>query len=60
MTYAGLRGAVALCLSLMVVRDDFYDYWFRELTLFHTSFLIVSTILLNGMTMKYLMKKIGF
>lgn len=60
MTYAGLRGAIALCLSLMVAKNEVFDQRFRELTLFYTSVLIVVTIFFNGLSMKYLMRKIGF
>lgn len=60
MAYAGLRGAVALCLGLMLHNDGNYELKFREIILFHTSMLIILTILFNGLTMKYLFKKIKF
>ena len=60
MTYGGLRGSIALCLALMVAVDDGYSQRFRDLCLFYVICMISFTVLINGLTMKYVMKKVGF
>jgi len=64
MTYAGLRGAIGLSLALFVAAseikdtEDFKD--FQILTICYVSATIAVTVLLNGLTIKYLIIGIGF
>ena len=60
LTYGGLRGAIALCLGLMVYTDDDYSPRFKDLVLFYLTGMITITVLLNGLTMKGLMKLVDF
>ena len=60
LTYGGLRGAIALCLGLMVYTDEDYSPRFRDLVLFYLTGMISLTVLLNGLTMKTLMNYIDF
>ena len=59
LAYGGLRGAVALCLALLVVTDN-YSERFKDLVLFYLIGMIILTILINGLTIKYLINFIGF
>ena len=59
LAYGGLRGAIGLCLALMVVTDNYPDR-FKDLVLFNLIGMIILTVLVNGLTMKYLMDLIGF
>lgn len=59
LTYGGLRGAIALALGLMVVTDEFPDR-FKDLVLFFLIGMIALTVLVNGLTISYVMKLIGF
>lgn len=60
LTYGGLRGAIALVLSLLVTIDTSYTSRFQDVVLFYTTSMIFLTIILNGLTMKYVMAKIKF
>jgi NhaP-type Na+/H+ or K+/H+ antiporter len=60
LTYGGLRGAIALCLGLMVYTDEDYSPRFRDLVLFYLTGMITMTVLFNGLTMKWVMEKIQF
>ncbi len=60
LTYGGLRGAIALVLSLIILADKEFNQRFRELTLLFVTSMIAITVLLNGLTMKWFMKQIGF
>ena len=60
LTYGGLRGAIALSLALMVAVDEEFPLRFRELVLFYLVGMITLTIMVNGMSIKYLMEKIDF
>lgn len=60
LTYGGLRGAIALCLGLMVYTDDDYSPRFKDLVLFYLTGMITITVLLNGLTMKAVMKLVDF
>jgi NhaP-type Na+/H+ or K+/H+ antiporter len=60
LSYGGLRGAIALSLGLLVALDDFFNTRFRDVCLFYIFVIIVMTVLVNGLTMKILMKKTGF
>jgi NhaP-type Na+/H+ or K+/H+ antiporter len=48
--YGGLRGALGLCLSLMVGVDEELPVRFRELTVFYMCGMAVLTIVANGLT----------
>lgn len=44
----------------MVTIDDDYPTRFREIVLFYISAMIFFTVLINGLSIKYVIKKIGF
>jgi len=48
--YGGLRGALGLCLSLMVGVDESLPVRFREITVFYMCGMAFLTIVLNGFT----------
>ncbi len=48
--YGGLRGALGLCLALMVGVDEQLPVRFRELTVFYMCGMAVLTIVVNGLT----------
>ncbi len=48
--YGGLRGALGLCLSLMVGVDEELPVRFREITVFYMCGMAVLTIVANGLT----------
>ncbi len=64
MTYAGLRGAIGLSLALFVAfsnikdTEEFKD--FQILTVFYVSMTITFTVLINGLTISYIIKGINF
>jgi NhaP-type Na+/H+ or K+/H+ antiporter len=58
LSYGGLRGAIALCLGLMVYTDPDYSQRFRDLVLFYLTGMITLTVIINGLTMKWVMKKV--
>lgn len=58
LTYAGLRGAVSLMLALMVQNSEFIDPKIKGLILFHTSGIVLMTLLINGTTCGYLVRKL--
>ena len=60
LTYGGLRGAVALSLGLIVLTDNSYPERFRDLVIFYLACMIIATVILNGLTIKCVMKKIKF
>lgn len=60
LSYGGLRGAIALCLALMCAVDKDYPERFRELVLLYVIMMIALTVLINGLSMKYLMQKLSF
>lgn len=64
MTYSGLRGAIGLSLALYVansnIRDDEDFERFRVLTVFYVGITIAFTVLLLGITIKYVIRGIGF
>lgn len=60
LTYGGLRGAIALCLALIVVTDLAYPTRFREIVIFYVSGMILLTVIINGLTIKYIIDKINF
>lgn len=60
LTYGGLRGAIALCLALLASLDESFPSRFRDIVLFYVTSMILLTVLFNGLTIKYVMKKINF
>lgn len=60
LSYGGLRGAIAMCLALIVVLDERLKKRFRDLSLFFTVVTILLSVLINSMTIKKLMQKTGF
>ena len=60
LTYGGLRGAIALSLAMIVAVDYRLNVKLRHLCLFYVVVTILSTVCVNGMTIKFLMRAIGF
>ena len=62
MTYGGLRGAIGLSLALFVAtsHSDAIIAKFKVLTVFYVAGTITFTVLINGLTIKYVMKAIKF
>ena len=54
LVYGGLRGALGLCLSLMVGVDEQLPRRFRHLTVFYMAMMAALTNLVNGTTCKAL------
>lgn len=50
LVYGGLRGALGMCLSLIVGVDDRLNERFRQLTVFYMCGMAMLTILVNGLT----------
>lgn len=48
--YGGLRGALGMCLSLIVGVDDSLSERFRQLTVFYMCGMAMLTIIVNGLT----------
>ena len=48
--YGGLRGALGLCLSLIIGVDDELPQRFREITVFYMCGMAMLTIIVNGLT----------
>lgn len=60
LTYSGLRGAITTCLALFIVIDVDYSQRFRDLVIFHTTLVVLYTVLINGLTVKYLIRRVQF
>ena len=60
LTYGGLRGAIALCLALMVAVDTSFSERFRDIVIFYITSMITLTVFVNGLTIKYIINKIKF
>ena len=60
MSWGGLRGAIALSLAMLVVLDNRFDERFKDLCLLYVLVIIVMTVILNGLTIKFLMQLTGF
>ena len=56
MVYGGLRGALGICLALMVGVDLELPARFRHLTVFYLAAMTAMTNLINGTTCKSLVK----
>lgn len=57
--YSGLRGAVSLVLALIVWLDIELNTKIRDIILFHTAGIAILTLVINGTTISYLVKKLG-
>lgn len=60
LSYGGLRGAIALSLSMIIALNEKFEKRFRDLCLFYTVIVILMSVLVNGLTIKFLMQKTGF
>lgn len=56
MVYGGLRGALGICLALMVGVDEMLPKRFRHLTVFYMLAMTAMTNLINGTTCKALVE----
>jgi len=54
MAYGGLRGAVGLCLALMVKENPHIKDEIKDIILFHTGGIALLTLTVNAMTIKYI------
>jgi NhaP-type Na+/H+ or K+/H+ antiporter len=59
LTWGGLRGAVALAMALAVAQDPLIPKAIGDQVLFLCAGIVVLTIMINGSTMRPLMKKLG-
>ena len=59
LSYSGLRGAVGLCLALMIKFDDNIDVLVRDQVMFFTGGIVLLTLLINGTTTGYVIRKLG-
>ena len=59
LTWGGLRGAVSMALALMVAANESLPWDIRNHILFLTAGVVVLTIVINGGTMRFVMKKLG-
>lgn len=60
MGWAGLRGAIGLAIGLLVAFNKNYLERFRDLTIFYISGVILFTVLIQGTTMKFIMKLVRY
>lgn len=57
--YSGLRGAVSLILSVIVYLDTGVNQHIRDIVIFHTAGIAIMTLVINGTTMGFLIRKLG-
>ena len=60
LSYGGLRGAIALSLGMLIALDHSLKPKFKDICLYFVVCVILMTILINGLTIKFLMKVTGF
>ena len=60
MSYSGLRGAIGLAIGLLVYLNTNYDAYFRDFTILSISGVIIFTVLVQGMTLKLIMKLVRY
>ena len=60
MSYSGLRGAIGLAIALLVYLNNDYSEYFRDLTILSISSVIIFTVLVQGMTLKLIMKFVRY
>jgi NhaP-type Na+/H+ or K+/H+ antiporter len=58
-SYAGMRGAVALCLALLLTENAKVPKSVSMLVLFHVCGTVVWTLVINGMTAAWLLNALG-
>merc|ERR1712216_976479 len=60
LTFAGLRGVIAIAMALIVkleiISPGSDNEEFKDLVMFHCCLIVVWTLLINGSTMKYLVE----
>ena len=59
MTYAGLRGAVSLCVALFVDHMDGIPQLVKDVIIFHTCLCVFFTVFVNGITAGWVYKGLG-
>lgn len=60
LVYGGLRGALGLCLALIVAMDSSITHVrFKELTIFYLSGMVILTMMINGTTCGFLVSYLG-
>jgi hypothetical protein len=57
--FSGLRGAVSLVLSLIVFLDSGVTDHIKDIVIFHTAGIAIMTLVINGTTMGFLVRKLG-
>jgi len=57
--YAGLRGAVGMCLALMVATDEKIPEYIKDVILLHVAGVALLTLLINATTMRSLVNYLG-
>jgi NhaP-type Na+/H+ or K+/H+ antiporter len=58
-TYAGLRGAVGMCLALMVATSDKIPRYIQDLILLHTLGVAFLTLIINATTTGAVVRYLG-
>ena len=58
--WAGLRGVIGLAIGLLVSLNKTYPERFRDLTILYVSGVIIFTVLFQGMTLKLVMRLVGY
>jgi NhaP-type Na+/H+ or K+/H+ antiporter len=56
LAWAGLRGSIGLCLGLMVSSNPKFDDKLKDRFMFHTSGIVFFTLVINGTTIKRLLR----
>ena len=59
LSYSGLRGAVGLCLALIVKNTSDISEEIQTQTMFFTAGIVLLTLLINGTTPGFVIRKLG-
>ena len=59
LSFAGLRGALGICLALLIADEKKLSLYARDIILFHMCGIAFLTIIINGTTTGFLLKKLG-
>lgn len=59
LSYSGLRGAVGLCLALIVKFNDKIDDDIKDQVMFFTAGIVLLTLIINGTTTGMVIRKLG-
>lgn len=59
LVYGGLRGAIALALALLTNLETKIDEEIRQKIMFHSSGIVLLTLLINATTIRWLLIKLG-